>query len=270
MPEISEKQLAANRANAKKSTGPRTAAGKASSSRNALKSAIYANAIIIEGEDRDDLDALRDGYYRDFAPATTDERILLDKVIEMAWRVKRLDATYNQMWMLEMDSNRSSPDQKDATRNVRPFNGNDNQFAKLRREYTTYDRAFHRARTELIKSQKTRAQSANHSTQPTLPQPPNGFVPAIPHTLPLLPSQPPDCASASTSLPPLRHSPGIHAARSISHPLRVSSASRRLCGGRPAPPRRCAKSPTKPRLRLRISLKLHRKLLVPRMHIVTP
>jgi hypothetical protein len=184
MPEISEKQLAANRANAKKSTGPRTAAGKASSSRNALKSAIYANAIIIEGEDRDDLDALRDGYYRDFAPATTDERILLDKVIEMAWRVKRLDATYNQMWMLEMDSNRSSPDQKDATRNVRPFNGNDNQFAKLRREYTAYDRAFHRARTELVKIQKdrTRAELASFPQKTTQPPAHEPAVLAPTHT----------------------------------------------------------------------------------------
>lgn len=33
----SEKQIAANRANAKKSTGPKTAAGKAKSSRNALR-----------------------------------------------------------------------------------------------------------------------------------------------------------------------------------------------------------------------------------------
>jgi hypothetical protein len=263
-------QIVANRRNAKRSTGPRTPKGKSASSGNALKSGIYAKAIIIQGEDPAEFQALQKGYYRDYQPATTDERILLDDVVQLAWRKKRLDNTYNQMWMREMEHNRKSPYQKDATCNVRPFNGNDNQFAKLRREYTTYDRAFHRARTELIKSQKARAQSAKPSTQPTLPQPPNGFVPAIPHTLPPLPSQPPDCASTSTSLPPLRHSPGIHAARSISHPLRVSSASRRLCGGRPAPPRRCAKSPTKPRLRLRISLKLHRKLLVPRMHIVTP
>jgi hypothetical protein len=42
-----EKQIAANRANAQESTGPRTAVGKAASSANALKSGIYAKFLLI-------------------------------------------------------------------------------------------------------------------------------------------------------------------------------------------------------------------------------
>src|SRR5262245_10281402 len=51
----SERQLAANRANAQRSTGPRTAAGKARASLNALRHGILARSAfnqVIEGEGR--------------------------------------------------------------------------------------------------------------------------------------------------------------------------------------------------------------------------
>jgi hypothetical protein len=44
-------QIAANRANAQKSTGPRTAEGKAASRLNALKHGLDAESLIIPGED---------------------------------------------------------------------------------------------------------------------------------------------------------------------------------------------------------------------------
>ena len=44
------KQLNANRANAKSSTGPRTEAGKSRSRLNALKHGLSAKALIIVGE----------------------------------------------------------------------------------------------------------------------------------------------------------------------------------------------------------------------------
>lgn len=47
---ISERKLRANRANAKRSTGPRTKAGKAISRRNALKHGITSRAIDLPAE----------------------------------------------------------------------------------------------------------------------------------------------------------------------------------------------------------------------------
>jgi hypothetical protein len=47
---LSEKQLAANRANALKSTGPRTEAGKARSSRNAVRHAMLARSVLLRCE----------------------------------------------------------------------------------------------------------------------------------------------------------------------------------------------------------------------------
>ncbi|MBS1874713.1 MAG: hypothetical protein JSU00_15970 [Acidobacteria bacterium] len=56
---MSEKQLAANRANAKKSTGPKTPAGKARSRYNSLKHGCYADAVVLPTEDRKRYNALR-------------------------------------------------------------------------------------------------------------------------------------------------------------------------------------------------------------------
>ena len=42
---ISERKVQANRANAKRSTGPRTEAGKAASRRNALKHGIFSRSV---------------------------------------------------------------------------------------------------------------------------------------------------------------------------------------------------------------------------------
>lgn len=46
---VSEKRLAANRKNASKSTGPKSASGKARSSRNALRHGILSAAPVLVG-----------------------------------------------------------------------------------------------------------------------------------------------------------------------------------------------------------------------------
>ena len=66
-----EKQTAANRRNAEKSTGPKTEAGKKRSSQNAFKHGSRSNQMIVPGEDPEQLKALIEGYrdFHDFAPA---------------------------------------------------------------------------------------------------------------------------------------------------------------------------------------------------------
>ena len=55
-------QLAANRANAQSSTGPRSVEGKSVSRFNALKHGIDAASIVLPGEDPADYQALADAY----------------------------------------------------------------------------------------------------------------------------------------------------------------------------------------------------------------
>ena len=54
----SEKQIAANRRNAMKSTGPKTREGKAASTSNSLKHGLSAQRIVVSGEDPDEFERL--------------------------------------------------------------------------------------------------------------------------------------------------------------------------------------------------------------------
>ena len=61
-------QMEANCLNAQKSTGPRSAEGKASACFNALKHGAYARARVIPGENEDDLLQAIEDYYSEFQP----------------------------------------------------------------------------------------------------------------------------------------------------------------------------------------------------------
>jgi hypothetical protein len=82
-------QIEANRRNAQHSTGPRTAQGKAVSSRNALKSSIDTRFSIIPGEDSAALAALTHRIYHDCQPQNLLERMLVDNIIHDAWLLRR-------------------------------------------------------------------------------------------------------------------------------------------------------------------------------------
>ena len=82
-------QMAANRANALHSTGPRSAAGKAVSRFNALKSGIDAKSVIIPGEDPEELAALIGNYQLQFQPITPVEQFLLDRLVDADWQLRR-------------------------------------------------------------------------------------------------------------------------------------------------------------------------------------
>ncbi len=87
-----------NRRNAAHSTGPRTAAGKAISSHNALKSGIYANAMLIPGEDRERLDELTAEYYARFRPFDPERRALVDILIHSEWLLRRFRRIESELW----------------------------------------------------------------------------------------------------------------------------------------------------------------------------
>ena len=94
----SEKQIAANRRNAQKSTGPTSVVGKAASCMNALKTGIHAEAVIIPGETAADLQQLIDEYYTEYQPATPQTRGLVDDLIRAEWTLRRLDTSEASLW----------------------------------------------------------------------------------------------------------------------------------------------------------------------------
>jgi hypothetical protein len=82
-------QIAANRRNALKSTGPRTAAGKAVSSRNALRHGMTARAALVLGEDPQDFKRFRAELLIALAPRDAREELLAETAVHAAWRLRR-------------------------------------------------------------------------------------------------------------------------------------------------------------------------------------
>jgi hypothetical protein len=90
---ISPKQLAANRRNAAKSTGPKTAAGKAASRRNALKHGVLAQSVVVRGhqiqESAPQFKQLCQELYASLAPVGPLEKMLVDQIATASWRLRR-------------------------------------------------------------------------------------------------------------------------------------------------------------------------------------
>ena len=86
----SQKQLESNRANARRSTGPKTPRGKARSSSNALKHGLTAAKIVIGDENPQEFEALRANFERDFQSETDFERELVERIASYTWRLRRI------------------------------------------------------------------------------------------------------------------------------------------------------------------------------------
>jgi hypothetical protein len=95
-------ELAARRANARKSTGPRTPAGKRRSSRNAMKhgfycgqSAFYSAALYDRiqdlGEDAAEFTRIQDGLRTSFVPSNEVQRMLVHEIALLEWQRQRLE-----------------------------------------------------------------------------------------------------------------------------------------------------------------------------------
>ena len=88
----SARQLAANQANALRSTGPRTAEGKAVSKRNALTHGLTATRMLLDGEDPREFNALRQSLIQELQPAGAAQGFLVDDIAISFWRLRRVPA----------------------------------------------------------------------------------------------------------------------------------------------------------------------------------
>ena len=86
----SEKQIAANRANAQKSTGPRTDEGKAAVRLNALRHGLYASTAVLPGESREEFEQLCDAIEAEWRPETPTEFIFAERIAVCHWSLRRI------------------------------------------------------------------------------------------------------------------------------------------------------------------------------------
>jgi hypothetical protein len=75
--------------------GPKTEEGKEISKMNALKHGLLSKAVLIAGEDAEQLLAITKRIRFEMKPETEIERILVDRIISNVWRLKRALAMEN-------------------------------------------------------------------------------------------------------------------------------------------------------------------------------
>lgn len=85
-----EKQRAANRANARHSTGPRTAEGKARSSRNAATHGCNSGFLTVDPEDRARYNALRKAIFAQAKPVGALENDAVQEIFDSYWRLRQI------------------------------------------------------------------------------------------------------------------------------------------------------------------------------------
>ncbi len=92
------KQIAANRRNAEKSTGPRTAEGKAKTRLNPLKHGLTAETIVLPFESQADYNELQQSVLDDLQPKGVTQQILVERFVQRHWISQRIART-ERAWL---------------------------------------------------------------------------------------------------------------------------------------------------------------------------
>ena len=97
----SERQIAANRLNAQKSTGPRTDAGKRRSRRNAVKHGLTAESVVAILEDEAAYRKFERIVLDDYQSETAFERALVARLASLLWRLRRAVAIESGLFEIQ-------------------------------------------------------------------------------------------------------------------------------------------------------------------------
>ena len=88
-------RIDANRRNARKSTGPRTQAGKDRSRFNAVTHGLRSKFLLLPGEDPTALDARMQSWTSIIQPQDDIERYLVQRAVNVSWQLDRADRAWN-------------------------------------------------------------------------------------------------------------------------------------------------------------------------------
>ena len=146
---VSARKLAANRANAQKSTGATSEEGKAKVAQNALKHGLCANFQVLSYENQREYDDIFERFIRAEQPANDVERELVAKMARHSWLSDRAVRCQEGCFLVQPPT----PEDKDERKNgiaVRT------DLEMYMRYLACHDRAYARASAELIRRRKER------------------------------------------------------------------------------------------------------------------
>ena len=164
------KQIAANRRNATKSSGPRTVQGKAVSRMNALQFGLEARSTIIRGESESELRATMDALFAEHQPVTPTEQGIVTLLGHSLWRLHRLLRVEGQLWEAALLQSREHCDFEAVPLGI--AYGTTTQFPRFERHLTSVRRAIHQCLDELrrLRAERPVVEEPDPDADP-LPQP---------------------------------------------------------------------------------------------------
>lgn len=201
-----EKQISANRANAKKSTGPVTAAGKERASLNALRHGMYSQRVVLQYEHAPHYDELRENLLRSWQPVNAQEKLLVEQIAQAAWRLQRayrVETGTFDLWLRDLCHKAGvggeNPHGDEGLAIV--FKQNKFDLDRLRRYIVSTERIYERLIQQLQSLQQTRKKLASFRTPATRPQAASAgrSSQALGHPDP--PASPSECTAAASAAP---------------------------------------------------------------------
>ncbi len=170
--QATQKQIDANQANARKSTGPKDASR---TRLNGLAHGLTSNTLILPWEDQTVFDQLLEDFSRRYKPADRVEAILVREAAEAQWllqRTRRLEANlFNMLARQEhVDAEAEPGDLHAGEAEVISFLKGGEHFDRYRRYETARLRAWERAFQRLEQMLGHRVHAATATDQP-LPAP---------------------------------------------------------------------------------------------------
>jgi hypothetical protein len=130
----SSAQIAANQANAQRSTGPKTPQGLAASAKNNLRHGLAGAFMVLRWEKQENFDALFESLRNEHAPSTPTENLLVERMAQHYWLSQRAIRCQNA-----------------CLADGFPKGGDDKGLALYIRYQTTHERGFHKSLNDLLK-----------------------------------------------------------------------------------------------------------------------
>jgi hypothetical protein len=214
-PSTSNAQVAANRANAQLSSGPKSSAGKAKSSLNALSHGLTSKTVVMAGEDNAEYARLLSSCTNRHAPANEEELRLVQSMVDGTWRLNRMTRLESAIYLkgtIEFADKFAdrSPVERTALIEIETYLKYEKSLRNLNLQEARLRRTLDKDRAELQRLQTIRrrgegiapeAQASKHQKPPSQPvRCENGFdFSTAPHRLPAGHNQIPNQDAAVTA-----------------------------------------------------------------------
>jgi hypothetical protein len=154
-------RAAVNKANAQKSTGPRTAAGKQRSSLNALRHGLTGQTVVLPTEDHSAYQRHSQSFLDEYRPKDATETQLVQSLIDTSWRMNRAASVETNLFSLgiiEMEGrlHANHPEAEAALAMALAFREHMRAFANISMNSQRLARQFERTLAQLRQIQAER------------------------------------------------------------------------------------------------------------------